>query len=183
MLKNLLLRSRKKRGLKRKISYSKMKNRVSIHERPEEINTRLEYGHFEGDLFYNSGSQSKNALTLIERYTRFTIIIINENKRTETVIDALINYILTYKLFIRSLTFDNGSEFTDFHKLIAMGIKVYFCDPGSPWQKGSIENVNGVIRRYMPFKMPSSSINQEIASDTADKINNLPRAILGFKTA
>ena len=182
-LKKLLLRSRKKRGLRRKKPASKIKDRVSIHKRPEVINDRLEVGHFEGDLIFNSGSQSKNVLTLTEPVTRYAILIRNEDKRSETVIDKLIRYVKKTKLVIKSITFDNGSEFADHTKLNAIGIKTYFCDPGSPWQKGSVENLNGVLRRYLPFNMPASEISEELVGDIAPKVNNMPRAILGFKTS
>lgn len=158
-LKNFLLRFRKKRGLKRKQKAPSIKNRISVHDRPEDINKREELGHYEADLIFNKGSQSKNILTLTERVSRFAILIKNENKRSETVIDALIEKIKALDLIIKSITFDNGSEFADHHKLNDLGIKTYFCDPGSPWQKGSIENLNGVLRRYLPFDLLASDIN------------------------
>jgi transposase, IS30 family len=182
-LKKLLLRSRKKRGLKRKPRVTQIKDRVSIHDRPQVINARLEVGHFEGDLIFNSGSQSKNVLTLTERVTRYAVLIRNENKRSETVIDALIEHIQKTGLLIKSITFDNGSEFADHTKLNALGVKTYFCNPGSPWQKGSIENLNGVLRRYLPFNMPANEISDELVHDINVRVNNMPRGILGFKTS
>lgn len=182
-LKRLLVRRRKKRGMNRKIKKQKIKNRVSIHNRPKNINERVEMGHFEGDLIFNKGSQSQNILTLVERVSRAAILVKNDNKKSETVIDALINKIKTLNILILSITFDNGTEFADHHKLNELGIKTYFCDPGAPWQKGSIENVNGVLRRYIPFDMPASEISDNFVNEVNVKINNIPREILGYKTA
>lgn len=182
-LKKLLVRSRRKRGLKRKPKRSKIKDRVSVHDRPGDIDKRIEVGHFEADLIFNRGSQSQNVLTVTERVTRYALLIKNENKRTKTVIDALIEHIKRKKLDVKSITFDNGSEFAGHKKLHDLGIKTYFCDPGSPWQKGSIENLNGVLRRYLPFKMPASEVSKGLILKVNKKVNDMPRAILGFKTA
>ena len=181
-LKKLLVRAHKKRGLKRRIPKSKIKNRISIHERPEVINTRDQAGHFECDLIFNSGSQSKNICTLIDRVTRQSILIKNESKHTTTVIDAIVYHIKKYRPKIVSITFDNGSEFAGHERLHEFGIKTYFCDPGAPWQKGSIEHLNGMIRRFVPFDMPSHSITDDLVKYVNREINNMPRAILGFKT-
>lgn len=181
-LKKLLVRVHKKRGLKRRIPKSKIKNRISIHERPEVINERNQAGHFECDLIFNSGSQSKNICTLIDRVTRQSILIKNESKHTATVVDAIICHIKKYRPKIVSITFDNGSEFAGHERLHEFGIKTYFCDPGAPWQKGSIEHLNGMIRRYVPFDMPSHSITNDLVEHVNQEMNNMPRAILGFKT-
>ena len=182
-LKDLLLRRHKKRGMRRKQKKPSIRNRTSIHDRPDHINQRIDLGHFEADLIFNSGSQSKNILTLIERVTRYAILIFNENKRTSTVIDALIGHITKTGMTIKSITFDNGSEFADHAKLNALGIKTFFCDPASPWQKGSIENLNGVLRRYVPFDMPANQINQDFVFEINEQVNDLPREILGFKSS
>ncbi len=181
-LRKCLVRARKRRGLKRKIPQSKIKERVSVHERPDHINKRVEVGHYEGDLIFNKDSQSKNILTLVERVTRQTILIKNDNKRSNTVIDGFIDYINRTGTIIKSITFDNGSEFTDHTKLNAIGIKTYFCDPGSPWQKGSIENLNGVVRRFIPFSMSAFTLTKKLVEEVASKMNLMPRKILGFKT-
>ena len=181
-LKKLLVRAHKKRGLKRRAPKSKIKNRVSIHERPEVIDERNQIGHFEGDLIFNSGSQSKNICTLIDRVTRQSILIKNESKHTETVIDAIICHIKKYRPKILSITFDNGSEFAGHERLHEFGIKTYFCDPGAPWQKGSIEHLNGMARRFVPFNMPAHDITDVLVKDVNQKMNNMPRAAFGFKT-
>jgi IS30 family transposase len=181
-LRKFLVRARTKRGLRRKRPQSNIKERISVHERPEHINQRIESGHYEADLIFNKGSQSKNICTLIERITRQTILLKNEDKRSETVIDAIIEHIQRTGISIKSITFDNGSEFTDHTKLNAMGIKTYFCDPGSPWQKGGIENFNGLVRRHLPFAMDAFTITIQQVEEVARKMNSMPRKILGFKT-
>lgn len=181
-LSKLLIRRHKRRGFRRRITASNIKSRESIHRRPEEINQRVELGHWEADLAFNKDSQSKNVCTFIERVTRATIIIMNQNKCTSTVISSLIKEINKVNLPVKSITFDNGSEFTDHERLLALGIETYFCDPGSPWQKGSIENLNGVMRRYFPFNMPAHEITASKLQEVVYKLNNMPRAILGFKT-
>jgi len=181
-LKKLLVRARKKRGLKRKPKPTTIKNRVSVHARPESINQRSEIGHYECDLMFNEGSQSQNICTLVERVTRHSVLIRNESKHTKTVVDALIGHIKKTGLVVKSITFDNGSEFAGHTRLNELGIKTYFCDPGAPWQKGGIENLNGVARRYLPFNQQSQEITEDYVVEVNEKINNMPRAILGFKT-
>lgn len=181
-LKKLLIRARKKRGLIRKPKAITIKNRVSVHARPESINQRSELGHYECDLMFNAGSQSQNVCTFIERVTRRSVLIRNESKHTKTVVDALIEQIEEEGLVVKSITFDNGSEFAGHTKLNELGIETYFCDAGAPWQKGSIENLNGVARRYLPFDQPSQEITRDYVVEVSEKINNMPRAILGFKT-
>jgi IS30 family transposase len=182
-LKKSLVRARKKRGFSPRSRKSKIKNRVSIHRRPDRINQRSEFGHYECDLIFNSGSQSKNVCTLIERVTRHATLIRNESKHSKTVIGSLIEQIQATGMFIKSITFDNGSEFGDHTQLNELGIETYFCDPGTPSQKGSIENLNGVLRRYLPFEQDAQEITSDRVADAAIKVNNMPRAILGFKTS
>ena len=183
-LKKLLVRAHKKRGLRRKKpKVSKIKNRVSIHVRPEAINQRLEPGHFEGDLIFNIGSQSENVCTMIDRVTRQSILIKNKTKHTKLVVDAIIEHIKAAGISVKTMTFDNGSEFAEHERLKAeLGIDTYFCDPGSPWQKGGIENLNGVSRRYFPFDQPAHEITSERVAEVNELLNNMPRAILGFRT-
>lgn len=181
-LRKLLVRTHKKRGLKPKQRRSKIKNRVSIHERPDHISQRSEVGHYECDLVFNSGSASKNVCTLIERVTRKSIIIRNNDKSTKTVIDAIIQYIARENLVVKSITFDNGTEFASHTKFNELGIKTYFCDPGTPYQKGSIEHFNGMIRRYIPFDLDADSVTEEYVIQVSFMMNTMPRKILGYKT-
>lgn len=181
-LKKLLVRAHKRRGFKRKVKKLKIKNKVSVHCRPDHINKRLELGHFECDLIFNQGSQSKNICTLTDRFSREAVMIKNESKHSTTVIDAIIRHIAKHKLNVKSITFDNGSEFADHTKFNLLGIMTYFCDIGSPWQKGSIEHLNGMIRRFLPFAIPAAEITQKLVKSINQKMNNMPRAILGFRT-
>ncbi len=181
-LRKLLVRAHKKRGLKVKKNKSTIKNRVSIHDRPDNINSRIEAGHFECDLIFNDGSQSQNVCTLIERTTRKAFLIYNDNKSTKTVMNALIKRIYNERLFIKSITFDNGTEFADHGRLKELGIDTYFCDPGKPWQKGGIENLNGMLRRFLPFSLPAAIITEQYVAKVNKKINNMPREILSWKT-
>jgi transposase, IS30 family len=182
-LKKLLIRARKKRGLKRRPKKCKIKNRVSVHVRPEHINQRIEPGHYECDLMFNSGSQSKNVCTMIDRVTRQAILVKNETKHAKPVADSIIQSIEQAGVTVKSITFDNGSEFADHERLkTELGIETYFCDPGSPWQKGSIENLNGVTRRYLPFDQSAHEITPERVAEVNDLLNNMPRAIFGFRT-
>lgn len=178
----LLIRKHKKRGLKPRKNKSTIKNRVSIHDRPSHINERLEVGHYECDLMFNSGSQSKNICTLIERVTRKAYLVSNENKSTKTVIDSLLKRINNEGLIIKSITFDNGTEFADHGRLKDLGADTYFCDPGAPWQKGSIENLNGMLRRFIPFNLPAEDITEELVTKVNRMINLMPRTILSQKT-
>lgn len=119
---------------------------------------------------------------MVERVTRHATFIRNESKHTKTVIDALIQHIRDTGIVVKSITFDNGGEFGDHTKLNEMGIKTYFCDPGAPWQKGGIENLNGVARRHLPFEANAHEITSEQVTEAAFKLNNMPRTILGYKT-
>ena len=181
-LRKLLVRSHKKRGIKVKKSKLKIKDRVSIDQRPDHINQRIEAGHFECDLMFNRGSQSQNVCTLIERTTRKSFLIYNDNKSTKTVMDALIDRIISEKIPVKSITFDNGTEFTDHTRLKQLNIDTYFCDPGKPWQKGSVENLNGILRRYLPFERPAADITKEYIAQINERINRMPRKILSRKT-
>jgi IS30 family transposase len=181
-LRKCLIRKHKTRGLRPKKSKANIKGRVSIHDRPEVINERSEAGHYEGDLMFNKGSQSQNICTLIERVTRKTFLIRNDNKTTKTVIDALLDLIDEKKLVMKSITFDNGSEFADHARLKERGIDTYFCDPGSPWQKGAIEHDNGMLRRFVPFNLSAECITKEYVEMVNEMINDMPREILQFRT-
>lgn len=182
-LHKLLVRAKKKRGLAHKTRRSKIKDAVSIHDRPPEINERKEVGHYEGDLIFNEGSMSQNVLTLTDRVTREAIMVFNESKHSKVVLGNLSNYIEKTGIAIKSITFDNGSEFSGHKELNKRNIKTYFCDPGKPYQKGSIENFNGVVRRYLPFNLQANQITPQLVRDTVVKVNNLPRGILGWLSA
>jgi transposase, IS30 family len=174
-----LPRRKKKRGLRPQRNKSKIPNRVSIDERPQHINDRSELGHYEGDLMFQQGNQSQNICSLVERKSRKIILIKNSSKRSDEVIGNIKAASLQEKNAMDTITFDNGSEFSKHSNL---GLETYFCDPGSPWQKGAVENVNGMVRRYIDYRIDINQVDQEMLNIVADKINNRPRKILGFLT-
>ena len=175
----LLPRKKKKRGLRPSRKRSKIPNRRSIHERPEHINNRSEIGHYEGDLMFQKGSRSQNILSVVERKSRMIVLRKNKSKHSKVVVGALKLVQQQNNGPLLSITLDNGSEFANHSEL---GTETYFCDPGSPWQKGAIENVNGIIRRYIDYRDNIKNITQRKLNAVASMINNKPRKILNFLT-
>jgi IS30 family transposase len=156
--------------------------RTSIHERPRAVETREQFGHWEGDLM-QFRTQRGNLLTLCERKTRFTFTAPLPSKQAETTDDALRKILGPLpEPARRSVTFDNGSEFA-LHDLNAeLATQTYFCDPHSPWQRGTIENTNGLLRRDMPRKTNLHDYTARNIDDLTWAINSTPRKSLGFKT-
>ena len=170
--------AKKKRGMARKKrkSGSAILHRVSIHQRPAEIETRDTFGHYEADLMFNECNQSANVLTIVERKSRKVFLVKHDSKHSAPIIESIKKKIGTTAL---SCTFDNGTEFSDHWK---MEISTYFCDPGSPWQKGSVENMNGLLRKDLPFELEPKLITQEFLDSVAYRINNTPRKLLRYST-
>ncbi len=160
----------------------KISNAVSIRERPAEVEDRALPGHWEGDLI--SGSNNSYIATLVERHTRYVMLVRVKSKDTETVINALIKH--AHKLpteLYKSLTWDRGKEMADHQRFtLATDIKVYFCDPQSPWQRGSNENTNGLLRQYFPKGTDLSVHSQATLNRVARELNERPRETLKFKT-
>jgi len=155
---------------------------VSIRERPAEIEDRAVPGHWEGDLLF--GSHNSQIATLVERHTRYVMLAKVNSKDTETVIDALIKqaHKLPRELY-KSLTWDRGKEMADHQRFtLDTDIKVYFCDPQSPWQRGSNEQVNGLLRQYFPKGMDLSNVHQNKLNAVARQLNERPRQTLDFET-
>jgi IS30 family transposase len=155
-------------------------NTVSIRERPAEAEDRAVPGHWEGDLLF--GSNNSQIATLVERHTRYVMLVRVKSKDTTTVINALIKH--AHKLpreLYKSLTWDRGSEMADHQKFsLATDIKVYFCDPQHPWQRGSNENTNGLLRQYFPKGMDLSNVHQNGLNAVAKRLNDRPRKTLGY---
>ena len=172
---------RKKRGMRksRKRKKPNITNLVSVHERPQEINERKEAGHWEGDLIIFTTLRSKNITTLVERKTRFTKLVLNSSKTSEEVIGGIKESFNEDFSSLKSITFDRGTEFANHHQLAT---STYFCDPGSPWQKGAVENMNGRIRNLLPKHVRPYFLKQKDLDIIADILNNTPRQVLGFKT-
>jgi len=155
-------------------------NTVSIRERPAEAEDRAVPGHWEGDLL--CGTKDSQIATLVERHTRYVMLVRVKSKDTKTVINALIKH--AHKLpreLYKSLTWDRGSEMADHQKFsLATDIKVYFCDPQHPWQRGSNENTNGLLRQYFPKGMDLSNVHQNRLNAVAKRLNDRPRKTLGY---
>jgi len=159
-----------------------IKDMVSIRERPAAVEDRAVPGHWEGDLIF--GTNNSQIATLVERHTRYVMLAKVPNKNTETVINALIKQ--AHKLpgeLYKSLTWDRGKEMHDHQRFtLATDIKVYFCDPQSPWQRGSNENTNGLLRQYFPKGTDLSVHSQAKLNAVARQLNERPRKTLGFET-
>jgi IS30 family transposase len=153
---------------------------VSIRERPAEVKDRAVPGHWEGDLLV--GTNQSQIATLVERKTRYLMLVRVKAKDSETVINALIKqaHKLPRELY-KSLTWDRGSELADHKRFsLATDVKVYFCDPSSPWQRGSNEQINGLLRQYFPKGMDLSNIHQNRLNAVARQLNERPRMTLGY---
>ena len=159
-----------------------IKDLVSIRERPAAVEDRAVPGHWEGDLL--SGSKNSYIATLVERHTRYVMLAKVANKDTQTVVSALIKQAkkLPNELY-KSLTWDRGKELTDHRRFtLATDIDVYFCDPQSPWQRGSNENTNGLLRQYFPKGTDLSVHSQAHLNKVARQLNERPRETLQFET-
>ena len=159
-----------------------IKDAVSIHERPAEVEDRAIPGHWEGDLI--SGSKNTHIATLVERHSRFTLLVKVKGKDTISVVKAITKQIKKLPIEIKkSLTWDRGMELAN-HKqfTIDTDIAVYFCDPQSPWQRGSNENTNNLLRQYLPKKTDLSIYSQSELNKIAQRLNERPRKTLNFKT-
>jgi IS30 family transposase len=155
---------------------------VSIRERPAEVADRAVPGHWEGDLL--TGSHNSHIATLVERHSRFTILVQVAGKDTNSVITALTREVNKIPASLKkTLTWDRGSEMAQ-HKsfTVATDVQVYFCDPRSPWQRGSNENTNRLLRQYFPKGTDLKEFNQEYLDQVALQLNERPRKTLGFDT-
>ena len=174
---------RGRRGRKGGSSVKTFKDRVSIDERPASVASRLRPGHWEADLMAFS-RMGQTLLLAHERKTRFILLARQPAKRSDSVIARLSRWlgVLPPRLR-RSMTFDNGTEFAFHYRLGAsLGVKTFFCDPHSPWQKGGIENAIGRLRRFLPRKTDLAALSSRDLAAAADRYNATPRKTLGWKT-
>lgn len=155
---------------------------ITISERPPEVEDRAIPGHWEGDLI--TGSGNTHIATLVERKSRFTLLVKVKGKDTVSVVSAIKNKILELPPTLRlSLTWDRGMELANHKQLsLATNIDVYFCDPRSPWQRGTNENTNRLLRQYFPKKTDLSVHTQEHLDSVAMSLNQRPRKTLNFET-
>jgi IS30 family transposase len=187
--KELLEHLRRTRGMRRSRSYTQktaihgqIVDAVSIRERPASVDDRAVPGHWEGDLVF--GSANSQIATLVERQTRYVMLLKLDGKDSKTVVDALIKNArkLPQELY-KSLTWDRGTEMHGHKRFtLATDIQVYFCDPQSPWQRGSNENTNGLLRQYLPKGIDISGYSQAKLNSIARQLNERPRKTLGFQT-
>jgi transposase, IS30 family len=184
--KELLLHLRSRRSIRRSRHATQkgrtITNAVSIRERPASIEDRAVPGHWEGDLL--CGSKNSNIVTLVERHSRYVMLAKVPNRETQTVVNALIKQArkLPDELY-KSLTWDRGKELAD-HQRFTMETKiaVYFCDPQSPWQRGSNENTNRLLRQYFPKGTDLSVHSQARLNYIARELNERPRMTLGYQS-
>ena len=187
--KELLDHLRRTRGMRRSRHHTQktedhgqITDTVSISERPAAVKDRAVPGHWEGDLLF--GSHNSQIATLVERQTRYGMLAKVEAKDTETVINALIKHAhsLPRELY-QSLTWDRGKEMAEHKRFtLATDIKVYFCDPQNPWQRGSNENTNGLLRQYFPKGTDLSVHSQVQLNAVARRLNERPRKTLDYET-
>jgi transposase, IS30 family len=168
---------------RRKISQThRIKDRVCISKRPAYIERRKQIGHWEADLLHPQKSGAC-VLVAIERATLFVHLAKQDGKYAKPVTDQLNTWFQTMPSNLRrTLTQDNGPEFALHHHLHPLGLKTYFCKPHHPWEKGSVENMNGRLRRYIPLGTDPESFSNQDLIQLADRINNTPRKRLGFRT-
>jgi len=187
--KELLAHLRRTRAMRRSRHYTqktgdhgRIVDAVSISERPATVEDRAVPGHWEGDLL--CGSSNSQIATLVERHTRYVMLVKVAGKDTETVTNALIKNArkLPQELY-KSLTWDRGKEMADHRRFtLTTDIKVYFCDPQNPWQRGSNENTNGLLRQYFPKGTDLSVYSQAKLNAVARRLNERPRKTLNYET-
>ena len=176
-------KTRRRPAKKRRGTGSKIINQVSIDNRPKHIDLRKEIGHWEGDLVI--GKNHKSAIgTIVERKSRFTLIVKLKSKKAEEIAEMFSKILNKLNpIFKKTMTYDNGIEMAR-HEIITQktGMEIYFAHPYSSWERGTNENTNGLIRRYLPKGTDFNIIDEKLLIKIQDKLNNRPRKIIGYKT-
>lgn len=183
-MKNLRRKGKfRKKGDKR--CKSSIDESRKIANRPEEISSRIDFGHWEGDTVESGKTKSTTCfVTLVERKSRFCIAIKVPCKKEEEVTKAIINALSQFpKELVKSITFDRGKEFSGYEKIEKeLNCQTYFCDAHSPWQKGSNENTNGLLREFYQKGMDLSKVSEEELTNNLSLLNNRPRKCIGYLT-
>ena len=182
--RHYLPRGKSKRGRPRRPHHpmDHIKDRVSVAKRPSYIEKRCQLGHWEADLLHPRKSGAA-ILVVHERVSRLTLLAKQPGKHAQPVVDQIKNWFAAMPATLRrTLTQDNGPEFFLHHQLHALGVRTFFCAPHSPWQKGSVENINGRIRRYIPRGTDPESFSNDDLQALAAQMNNTPRKCLDYKT-
>jgi len=176
-------KSRRRKPKPRRKKGSKIKDQINISQRPEHIENRQEIGHWEGDLVI--GKAQKSAIgTIVERKSRYTLIINLKNRTTKSVTRAFAKELNRFEnQLTKTMTYDNGTEMAD-HKWLSKktDMDIYFANPYASWERGTNENTNGLIRRYLPKKTDFRTIHNRQLKSIQSKLNNRPRKVLGYKT-
>jgi IS30 family transposase len=158
---------------------------VSILFRPDAVALRQQFGHWEGDLMlFEQRFGQTNVTSLVERTSRFTVLLKNPSKRTKPVMGKVIRAMRDLPIMARrSITFDRGTEFVSWPHLQAeIGTQTWFCDPSAPWQKGTVENTNRRARRWLPRKLDPTAVSDHDLKMICDRLNATPRKCLGWRT-
>ena len=174
------MRGRKPKGSERR---GKLCNMTNIKERPEEVEGRLVPGHWEGDLILGAGGASAIG-TLVERSTRFVVLVRMPTRKADVAACAFAGALNAIPTPLRkTLTYDQGKEMAQHERLaLATGMRIFFADPHAPWQRGSNENTNGLLRQYFPKGMSLSALSQDDLDTVAASLNDRPRKTLDFAT-
>ena len=178
------LRCFRKKRRKRHGTYDsrgRLPGKRMIDDRPADIDTRLEFGHFEGDTVLGKGKEC--ILTLVERKSRLTLIGFLRNRTVAEVNAVALQLLRPFKGMVKTVTFDNGTEFHGYKELEdALGIEVYFAHPYHSWERGTNENTNGLIRQFLPKRTTMFGLTQTRCVDIMRLLNNRPRKILNFRS-
>jgi IS30 family transposase len=182
-----LPKARRRRGSRygRKPRTASIPRERWIENRPAEIERRESFGHWEGDLLIFAKEHGKaNVTSLLERKSRFTVLLPNDDRRSTAVLAGIAGALRPLpEAARRTVTFDRGSEFAAYAALDRhLALASHFCDPHSPWQKGGVENLNGRVRRFLPRESPPEALAQADLRRLADRLNDTPRRCLGYRT-
>ena len=158
-------------------------DRISIHQREEVANDKVELGHIEADLTFNKGNRSANIAVMVDKKSHKVYLTLNDSKKADIVAQGLTKRIKEIpKQLRKTFTIDNGKEFINHAKYKALGFKAYFCDAYSPWQKGLVEKINSMIHRLFPKANDIKTLTKRKLRKIENILNNMPRKILGYKT-